>query len=295
MEAPKTHGTTLWKLAIAGCALCWGASFFLMKSATDAVSPSWVIAIRFLPAALVLALIKGRSVLGTKREFAHGAFMGVSSWLGFLVLVIGLTMTTAGKGSFLGGVYCVMVPFVAAVVGYSGLKLRNLAAAAVCLAGMALISLHIDGVVAVGDILCLASSLIVAIQTVFVSHRCGDDDMSAFNFWEFLITGGCALVSALIVGPLPGSDALAPDKLFSWVFLSIVCTLVCMGVYNRALTHVDPSEGSLLASLEAPFGVCVAVLAGNEGLTPRILVGFALIMCAILISELGAPAPDAAD
>ena len=279
MEAPKTHGTTLWKLAIAGCALCWGASFFLMKSATDAVSPSWVIAIRFLPAALVLALSKGRSVLGTKREFAHGAFMGVSSWLGFLVLVIGLTMTTAGKGSFLGGVYCVMVPFVAAAVGYSGLKLRNLAAAAVCLAGMALISLHIDGVVAVGDILCLSSSLIVAIQTVFVSHRCG----------------GCALVSALIVGPLPGSDALAPDKLFAWVFLSIVCTLVCMGVYNRALTHVDPSEGSLLASLEAPFGVCVAVLAGNEGLTPRILVGFALIMCAILISELGAPAPDVAD
>ena len=44
-------------------------------------------------------------------------------------------------------------------------------------------------------------------------------------------------------------------------------------------------SGSLLASLESPFGVFFSVLAGHEVLNGRVVSGFVLIFMAVLVSN----------
>ena len=56
---------------------------------------------------------------------------------------------------------------------------------------------------------------------------------------------------------------------------------------NYALTKVEPAAGSLLSSLESPSGVAFSVAFGYEALTPKLLAGFALIFCGIVLSEAG--------
>jgi drug/metabolite transporter (DMT)-like permease len=49
----------------------------------------------------------------------------------------------------------------------------------------------------------------------------------------------------------------------------------------------QPAEGSLLSSLEAPFGVLSSVLVYGERVTGRMVAGFALIFVAMVVSEAG--------
>ena len=54
---------------------------------------------------------------------------------------------------------------------------------------------------------------------------------------------------------------------------------------NVSLAHVPPAQAALFLSLESVFGVVFSVILYGEQLTPRLLLGFALIFCAIVISE----------
>ena len=68
-------------------------------------------------------------------------------------------------------------------------------------------------------------------------------------------------------------------------FLTLGCTCVGLFMQNIGLAHVPSSTGSLLLSLESPFGVLFSVLLGGEQLTARLVAGFALIFCSIVLSE----------
>ena len=52
-----------------------------------------------------------------------------------------------------------------------------------------------------------------------------------------------------------------------------------------ALAHIPPAQASLFLSLESVFGVLFSVLLYGEQLSLRLLIGFALIFVAIIISE----------
>lgn len=51
------------------------------------------------------------------------------------------------------------------------------------------------------------------------------------------------------------------------------------------LKYTAPSAGALILSLEAVFGVLFSVLLGAEAVTLRLLLGFAVIFIAIVVSE----------
>ena len=60
---------------------------------------------------------------------------------------------------------------------------------------------------------------------------------------------------------------------------------MAFGIQNVSLAHVPPAQASLFLSLESVFGVVFSVLLYGERLTFRLVVGFALIFAAIVVSE----------
>ena len=68
-------------------------------------------------------------------------------------------------------------------------------------------------------------------------------------------------------------------------FLTVFASIVAFGIQNLALAHVPPAQASLFLSLESVFGVLFSVLLYGELLTGRLVLGFALIFIAIVISE----------
>ena len=93
------------------------------------------------------------------------------------------------------------------------------------------------------------------------------------------------LLSGAAFETFPGFAAFTPDIIAQLAFLAVFASIVAFGIQNVALAHIPPAQASLFLSLESVFGVLFSVLLYGEQLTGRLLLGFALIFIAIVISE----------
>ena len=63
----------------------------------------------------------------------------------------------------------------------------------------------------------------------------------------------------------------------------LFATIFAFGVQNIALARIEPTQASLILSLESVFGVVFSILLYGELLTVRLVVGFVLIFIALLV------------
>ena len=275
-----------WKLLLVAAALIWGASTFVMKDTLEVLPTFLLLSARFLPAALIMFVLFRRRVLVhlNRRNLVVGLSMGIVMWLAYGVQTLGLNETTAGKSAFLTGTYCVLVPFLSYLISREPVTRYNLGAATLCLGGIALVALD-NLTVGLGDALTLLSAFFYALQMAMVAKYGRDLDVNVITFWMFLAVGVLSAFTSCLTEAHPPLTVWTPNVLASMAFLSLICTCVCLLVQNLALAHVPPATGSLLLSLESPSGVFFSVLFTGEVLTGRLVAGFALIFCSIILSE----------
>ena len=69
------------------------------------------------------------------------------------------------------------------------------------------------------------------------------------------------------------------------VYLGLFATALCLYMQSFGLKYAEPAIGGMLLSLESVFGVVFSVIIYHEVVTMRMLVGFAVIFAAILLSQ----------
>lgn len=275
------------KLCILLVAALWGYSFVTMKGMVTQLPVFYLLAMRNAIAALaMLVVLRGRvRALRDRRTLLVGVGMGLTGFGAYATQTMGLTMTTPGKSAFLTGCYSVMVPFLAWLFGQGRPGLRHVAAALVCVSGIWLVAADGGLPLNAGDVLTLIDGIFYGLQFVLMAGWGQDLDALVVTGTEFAVMAACsAAVSAVLdQGYVP--PAPTPADVGTMLFLALGCSCLCFGLLNRAMTLVDPSEGSLLSSLEAPFGVLAGILVYGDQVTPRLVAGFSLIFVAILVSE----------
>ena len=70
------------------------------------------------------------------------------------------------------------------------------------------------------------------------------------------------------------------------LYLAVFSTTIAMSLQNIGQSMAPASHASILLSLESVFGVVFSCLLLGERVTPRMLLGFAVIFAALLVSEL---------
>ena len=277
-----------YRMLLVTATIIWGSSFVIVKDVTNVVTPAWLIAVRFLVAALILgALVWHKRALLFQREYIFaGILLGLAEFMGYYLQTVGITDTTPGKNAFLTGVYCVIVPFIAWALMKRKPSWLNIVAVFVCLAGIGLISLNDKGfALRWGDALTLGGAVFYALQIVLAARFGQGRDMFVLTTWMFLSVGVCSLCLAAASEPMPNWGALDGSTWAQLAYLTIMVTALALLLQNIGLAHVPPSSAGLLLSLESVFGVLFSVALGAETLTPRILAGFVCVFCAILIAE----------
>lgn len=267
----------------------WGAAFVVMKNAVEILTPAQLVGVRFFLAGLLMAAIfrkKLRSVLNPGGLRA-GAIMGAILFAAFWLQTLGLTDTTPGKNAFLTATYCVMVPFMLWAITRRPPGLARLGAAVVCIAGIGLVSLQPGSlVIGFGDGITLLGAAIFALEIVAISHFTKTYSAIGITTVQFLCCGLLGIFFGFTFEPLPDLAAITPDFAIQMIYLIVLSSCVCYIFQNVGLAHVQPSQGALILSLESVFGVLCSVLFYGEALTAQMILGFALIFVAILISEL---------
>ena len=268
-------------------ALIWGSAFAVVKNTLDSFAPAAIITMRYTIATALTGIAFRRHLHGlTRADVLRGALVGLLLSAAYIVQTIGLSYTTASKNAFLTAVYVMLVPFFSMVLFRQRLRKANFIAAAMMLLGIGLLSLDGEsGGLNVGDVLTLLCGALFAGHIIAVERCQRRTDAYALIVLQFGFCALYALVYTLLFErgvPMTFSAGSVGGLLY----LAVFSTTIAMSLQNIGQSMAPASHASILLSLESVFGVIFSCLLLGERVTPRMLLGFAVIFAALLVSEL---------
>lgn len=290
---PTHSKTPLWpQLLMVAATLIWGSSFLVMKQAVDGLPVCYLLAVRFSLGAALLALVfwKRWKKLD-KATLLGGGVLGLLMGAAYLFQTYGLNGlgswqgTTPGKNAFFTAIYCILVPFLAWLFFRVRPDLYNVAAALLCVGGIGLVSLSGTEAIVGGDILTMLGGLMFALHILAVPRYAQKCDVILLTILQFASMALMFWLGVLVTGEIPPHGAIAGGDLLRIAYLAVFATALALLFQNLGQAHTPPATAAVLLSLEAPFGVLFSVLFGDERPTPAMYCGFALIFCAIIVSE----------
>lgn len=270
--------------ALFAATVVWGASFVIMKNSLDHIGVYYLLAIRFSGAALLLAILSFfLPPIVRKGDLPCGGLCGLVLFCAYALQTEGLKTISAGKNAFLTAVDCVLVPFL--VWAFLGIRptFFHLIAALLGLGGIGFISLDSSLTLARGDLLTLGGGFFFAVHVVALSALAKGRNILRITTVQFAASAGLSLIFALWFNTPP--RRITPQMAASLLYLCIFATALAFLCQSFGQRYLSPASTSLILCTEAIFSVVFSFLFAAEPLNGRILLGFALILLAILISE----------
>ncbi len=301
----------LSNLFLLTAAIVWGMAFTTQKIAAEHIPPFTVNTIRFLMGGLILIpvilvfdrvshsdrsllrLSKTRPVDLTRTELLGGVCCGVVLLIAATLQQLSLSSEHVGPGkaSFLTALYVIFVPLF-------GLLRRKIAAVnvwisvAIAVVGAYLLTSGGIGGFALGgyDVLLLVSAFFFALHITVIDIFVPYVDAVRMSMVQFLTAGLLGIPLALLADPrlaaLPTSaDILA--ALPSMLYLGIVSSGIgyTVQILGQKLSGT-PTIASLIMSLESVVGLIGGVIILGEELNGYQLGGCAVILFAVVLSQL---------
>lgn len=281
---PAKDHSTLGRLALLGTTIIWGSSFIILKNTLNSLPTLWILAFRFSGAALIMALAANRQLKTLdRRALKYGLAMGAALYCAYTLQTYGLLYTTPGKNAFLTATYCVIVPF----LWWAFFKKRpdryNVAAALVCIVGMALVSLEGDLSLGLGDALTMCCGLFYALHIIVSSRGLEKYAVLPLTTVQLATTAVLCWITAPVASPFPQS--VPASAWLSVAYLCVMCTGACYFLQALGQKYTSAQSASIILTLESVFGTLFSVAFYHEQLTLKTVSGFVLIFAAVLISE----------
>jgi len=280
----KASGSLLLLLT----AMIWGASFVLQRLGMDVVGPITFQGVRMLLgffAVLPLVLLRRRRLgAGFRMPSLRGAlWCGLTLCAGGILQQIGLTTTPAGKAGFISALYVVLVPVLGLLLGRrSGLRIWISVALAV--AGLYLLSSVGAFSMSTGEVLILLCAFCYAAQILAIDRFAQDCDGVALSCLQFLVAG----LVTLPIGIIAEHPAWHQIWNARWplLYAGVLSSGVGFTLQIIGQKRVAPTAASLIMSLESVFSALAGAIFLHEVMRGRELLGCALMLAAVVLSQL---------
>jgi drug/metabolite transporter (DMT)-like permease len=277
----STHRSELLLLL---AVLLWSTTFAVMKESLGSISPALLVLIRFaIAAAVVYVLFRGK-IEFTWLNMLKGLAIGIPEYLGFMLQVTGLTMTTASKNAFITGLCVVVAPVLSFLFLREKRSWKVALALILAVNGLWIISFGFTirvGGMGMGDFLTLLSALAFGVQVFMIHLFSHKDSFYATTFFQLLAVAMCSLAYALVTKQ---TLVVNPVSWPSLLYLAIFTTIITLLLQNRFQRDVTVAQASIIYSLEPVFATLLAVLFIGEQMGPAVLVGGVLLFTASAIS-----------
>lgn len=285
----KKRSTFAGQAALFATSLLWGTSFVILKNTLESVGTLWILAIRFTLAALLLGAFAGKRLARLHRlQQRGGILMGLCLAAAYILQTYGLRYTTPGKNAFLTAVYCVLVPFLSWLIYRRKPQMQHVLAAILCLAGIGFVSLSgTQSAINIGDVLTLLCGIFYALQIIVVEQYGENGDALCLSVIQFAAAAVICWAGALPLEPVPVN--VSPAAWFYIAYMGFVCTGLCFFLEAWGMKATPSSTAAVIMTLESVFGVLTSVLFYHEQVTLRLLLGFVLIFCSVVLAETGLP------
>jgi len=291
-SARTSHAISI--LCLLGAVLFWGTSFVATKTALGSFAPMTVIWLRMATATLVFA---PAWFFVPRPAYQRGDL----KWLALIALLqpciyylaegYAVKLTTSSAAGVISAIVPLLVAAGAWLFLHERLTARSVAAIAISLVGVAMLSLGGEPQASapnpvLGNLLEVLAMVCAAGSMIALKHV-----STRYNPW--FLTGLQAAVGAAFFLPgalAAGTESFATAAPIAWVsvlYLGTFVSLAAFGLYNTAVTRMPANRAALSINLVP----AVALLAGwfllGESLTAIQLLACAIIVGAVVLSETG--------
>ena len=269
--------------------IIWGFGFPITDIALNYASPYQILMFRFGIATMLLSLIFHKCLRGIdKKAVVRGVIVGVFLFAGFLFQTIGLQHTTPSKSAFLTTTYVVMVPMIGFFLFRQKIGRFAVYGALLAVAGTALLSWNPGEALSWGDTLTLLCALGFACHVFFTGHFINKgEDPVRLTITQMVTALACASLAWVFVGGGPLFD-IAPRGWATVFYMGVISTTISYLLQTVSQKHVtNQTKAVVIMSMESVFGTLASVLLLNEILTGRMFLGFVVILCGVLVAQIG--------
>ena len=275
----------LAELSLIGIAAIWGLTFVMVQDAVERLPVMTFLAYRFIPAALLVAVIFRRGLRALPRDgWRVGLLMGAFLTAGYIFQTLGLERTSAANAGFITGMFVVLTPI------FGSLFLKDRAgplawvAAGVSTVGLFLLS------GADGDLNVSGDGLVFLCACSFSAHiLVTDRAVRRFETGALLAVqlGVCGIFSLVVAATM--GDLQVPRGSEVWSALLVTAFLAsALGffVQTYAQRHASPARTALILASEPAFAGAFAYFLADERFSALRWLGAGLILAAIVAVEL---------
>ena len=274
----------LVELSLIAIAAIWGLTFVMVQDAVREVPVMTFLAYRFIPAALIVAVVARRSLLSLPAAgWRAGAVMGMFLTAGYMFQTFGLERTTASHAGFITGLFVVLTPVFGALFFRQSVERAAWIAAGVSAVGLYLLSgLSGEGSL-YGDLLVFGCACSFAFHILVTDRGVKDFSVGALLAVQL---GVCGLFSLAVAGVQ--GDLVWPESATVWnalIVTSLFASALGFFVQTYAQRHTSPARTALILASEPAFAGLFAYLVKGETLTAVGWLGAGLIMISIVTVE----------
>lgn len=272
----------------------WGSTFISTKVLLQSFSPIEIMITRFLIGFLVLILLHPRRMRLTERKqewlFAAAGLTGVALY--YLLETIALRYTNASNA----GIIVSVSPFFTALLARVFLKEERAGmffylGFLLALSGIIVISVNSStqqGINPLGDLLVLIASMIWAVYSIVTRNisKLGYGTIPATRrtfFYGILFLIPVALFSGIDIDL---QQVIKPVNFWNLLFLGVGASAICFLTWNQAIRMIGAVKTSVYIYLAPVITVTMSALILDEPVTWVTVLGVALTLAGLLLSEI---------
>ena len=278
----------LGTLALLLAAVIWGSAFVAQRTGMEYNGPYTFNAVRCCIGSVALGLAS--LVLPKKKEadrrstLIGGLCCGLCLFFATNFQQLGLVETDAGKAGFITTFYIVLVPVAGIFLGKRCGKITWLAVA-MALAGLYFLCMTADSFsLRKSDLMVLLCALCYTVHILLVDRFVDKADGVRLSCIQFGICGLLSWIPAFCL-----EEPYLHNIALGYIPLLYAGLLSCGVAYTMQIVgqrHLRPAVASLIMSMESVFAVLSGWLILHERLSPRELLGCALVFAAVLLVQL---------
>jgi drug/metabolite transporter (DMT)-like permease len=266
--------------------IVWGTTFPAMKQLSGVLGALEIIFLRYFISSLVLLpLLRGL----TWSELRWGAAIGSVLFGAFYLQVAGLALTSSNRNAFVTGLNVLIVPMLASVLGQ---RMHWPVLLGAALAGLGLAGMFYEQTPwSRGDTLTLVSAFVYAVYILMFEFSARGKTIPRPERLAVMQSLCMLLLSTLgfvLLEPASWRDlwVRAQDNSASLLYLGLMASAVMVWLQAWGQHRVRAVEAAIVYGLEPVFAALAAVWWIDEVLQGRALLGGALIVLGVVISQI---------
>ena len=265
-------------------AAAWGATFTLVKNILGRIAPEPFIFLRFTLAGVILMLIALPRHRVSRNLIAPGIVLGLLVFGGYWLQTRGLMTISPSRSAFLTGLYVVMVPFCDALVYRVRVSLPAWLGSILAMIGTTAMIGGFDARPSLGDALTVACAVVFAFHVILSARYSARHSATGLAAVQVLVVGLAALPPSFFA-PRP---QMSREIVIVIIFTAIVTTALAFAALMWAQALVTATEAAVILAFEPVAASLTSIIWYREPLTISFLIGAALILSAMIVSQVSA-------